>query len=150
VVKTTGCNTQSLRDKTCFANFSFTGIELRTKYGIAFERFNYSLQHISEELSGISPDKFDEKAKILFHSDVLPQIDELREKIGSVTRAGLKGGLATLVGLSAAIATGSTVPLIPAIMLGVAGALTETFPLASQKINLKKKPAYIWHRVTKT
>lgn len=159
VLSMTGINNADEKDKAARfldANDSFiriespeTIVELRTRYGAAFERFNYSLQHIVEELTEIDPDKFDQKAQRLFHSEVLPQIEDLRANVGKVSRAGLRGGLATLVGLSAAIATGSVVPLIPAIMLGAAGGLTEALPIVSQQIGLKKKPAYIWHRVTK-
>lgn len=79
----------------------------------------------------------------------MPQIDDIRSNMGALTKAGMKGGLAVLAGLSAAIVTGSAVPLIPALMLGGAGALTEALPLISNKMNIKKKPIYIWHRLTK-
>lgn len=127
-----------------------TIIELRDHYSAAFERFNYSLQHVSEELSNVSSEDFDRKAKLLFHSEIMPQIDEIRSKIGSIPRAGVKGGLVTLGGLAAALVTGSTVPLVPALMLGAAGALTEAFPLVKNAKSNKKKPVYIWHKIVKT
>ena len=127
-----------------------TIIELRDRYNVAFERFNYSLQHVSEELSNVSSEDFDRQAKLLFHSEIMPQIDEIRNHIGSISRAGVKGGLATLGGLAAALVTGSAVPLIPALMLGAAGALTEALPLVGNAGNIKKKPVYIWHKIVKT
>lgn len=127
-----------------------TIIELRDRYNVAFERFNYSLQHASEQLSNVSNEEFDKQAKLLFHSEIMPQIDEMRKNIGSISKAGVKGGLATLGGLAAALVTGSTVPLIPALMLGTAGALTEAFPLVENASSIKKKPVYIWHKIVKT
>jgi len=127
-----------------------TIIEVRDRHNIAFERFNYSLQHVSAELSNISSEDFDRQAKLLFHSEIMPQIDEIRNHIGSISRAGVKGGLATLSGLAAALVTGSTVPLVPALMLGAAGALTEALPLVGNAGSNKKKPVYIWHKIVKT
>lgn len=127
-----------------------TIIELRDRYNVAFERFNYSLQHVSEQLSNVSTEDFDKQAMLLFHSEIMPQIDEIRKNIGSISRAGVKGGLATLGGLAAALVTGSTVPLISALMLGATGAATEAFPLVKNARSIKKKPVYIWHRIVKT
>lgn len=126
-----------------------TIVELRTKYGYAFERFNHSLQTVSAKLASVSPDSFDQQSKSLFHTEILPQIDELRSGLGSLSKAGIKGGLSTLTGLAAAIVSGSSVPLIPALMLGAAGAMTEALPLIASHQYSRKKPAYIWHRVLK-
>ncbi|WP_157831692.1 hypothetical protein [Pseudomonas sp. YY-1] len=127
-----------------------TIIELRDRHNVAFERFNYSLQYVSAQLASFSGEDFDRQAKILFHSEIMPQIDEIRSHVGSISRASAKGGIATLSGLAAALVTGSTVPLIPALMLGVAGALTEALPLVGNAGRIKKKPVYIWHKIVKT
>ncbi|QNH05394.1 hypothetical protein HNQ27_22425 [Pseudomonas sp. B11D7D] len=126
-----------------------TIIELRDKYATAFERFNYSLLSVSEELNGVAPEDFERKAEILFHREIMPQIDEIRENVNSISSSSVKGVLSSLVGLSAAIATGSSLPLIPALMSSVSAGVTEAFPSISNQQILKNKPAYIWHRVTK-
>ena len=127
-----------------------TIIELRTKYFRAFERFNHTLLFVSGELSRLDPKEFDQKAKNLFYSEILPQIDEFRDGANSISTACIKGGIACLVGFSAAIITGSSLPLVPALMLSVASGLTEALPSISQRHKIKMKPAYIWHRLTKT
>jgi hypothetical protein len=153
----TNCSTGSISAKFLKANNSFINIdspstilELRDKYSEAFERFNYSLQYITEELSGVDPELFDRKAENLFHKEILPQVDEIRDNANSISSSGIKGALGSLVGLSAAIATGSSLPLITALMSTVSSSLTEAFPAISQQQRFKKRPAYIWHRVTKT
>ncbi|MDR7088600.1 hypothetical protein [Cellvibrio fibrivorans] len=125
-------------------------IDLRNRHYHAFERFNYSLLHVAECLSDVSPEEFEKKAKKLFHSEIMPQIDEIRINVGSLYKAGVKGGLVTLSGLAAAIATGSAVPLIPALMLTSVGALTEVYPMIDGARQLKKKPAFIWHKLIKS
>jgi hypothetical protein len=126
-----------------------TIIELRDKYSTAFERFNYSLLSVTEELSGVAPENFETKAELLFHKEIMPQIDEIRDNVNSISSSGVKGVLGSLVGLSAAVATGSSLPLIPALMSSVSAGMTEAFPSISHQQRLKNRPAYIWHRVTK-
>lgn len=124
-----------------------TIIELRDKYSSAFERFNFSLQSISDELSNVSDEEFDDKAKKLFHKEIMPQIDEIRSNANAFSGASTKGFLATMTGFSIAIATGSTVPIIPSLLIGLGGAMAETIPLLSNISNNKKKPSYIWHKI---
>ncbi len=126
-----------------------TVIDVRNRYHYAFERFNYSLQYVADQLSSLSQEEFDRKAKMLFHTEIMPQIEELRNNIRASYRSGVKGGLATLTGLAAAIATGSSVPLVSALMLTSVSALTEVFPMIDNTRQLKRKPAYIWHRLMK-
>lgn len=152
----TTCSTGSISAKFLKANNSFINIdspstilELRNKHSEAFERFNFSLQSISDELSGVDPELFDRKAENLFHKEILPQVDEIRDNVNSISSSGVKGALGSLVGLSAAIATGSSLPLITTLMSTVSSGLTEAFPAISQQQRFKKRPAYIWHRVTK-
>jgi len=126
-----------------------TILELREKYATAFERFNYSLLSVTEELSDVAPENFERKAEILFHKEIMPQIDEIRDNVNSMSSSSVKGVLASLVGLSAAIAAGSSLPLIPALMCTASAGITEAFPSISHQQKLKNRPAYIWHRVTK-
>ena len=151
------CSTGSISAKFLKANDSFINIdsprtilELRDKHSVAFERFNFSLQSVTEELSGIETDRFEMMAENLFHKEIMPQVDEIRDNVNLISSSGIKGVLGSLVGLSAAIATGSSLPLIPALMSSVSAGITEGFPAISQQQRLRKRPAYIWHRVTKT
>jgi len=150
------CSTGSISARFLNANNSFLNIEsprvileLRDKHAAAFERFNYSLQYVTDELSGVDPDEFERIAENLFHKEILPQVDEIRDNINSISSSGIKGVLGSLVGLSAAIATGSSLPLIPALMSSFSAGLTEAFPAISKQQQFKNRPAYIWHRVTK-
>jgi len=124
-------------------------LELRTKYSQAFERFNYSILNATEELSELDNTNFDKRAKWLFNNEILPQIDEIRDAINSIPSGFTKGTLASLAGFSIAVLTGFVPPLIPTLMLSAAGGLTEAFPSISTYQNMKKKPGYIWHRITK-
>lgn len=124
-------------------------IELRTKYAGAFERFNYSLLSISDELSGLESHEFEIKSKRLFVTEIQPQIDEIRSSVSSICSTGIKGGFISLCGLAAAVSTGSTVPLVTGL-IAVAAGLSEALPEVSKLQKKKKGPAYIWHRVTKT
>lgn len=151
------CSSGAISARFLKANDSFINIdsprtilELRDKYHTAFERFNYSLQSITEELYGVESEMFEIKAENIFHKEIMPQIDEIRDNVNLISSSGVKGVLGNLVGLSAAIATGSSLPLIPALMSGLSAGLTEGFPAISQQQRLKKRPAYIWHRITKT
>ncbi|GAB3483070.1 hypothetical protein [Marinomonas epiphytica] len=151
------CSSGSIPAKFLEANNSFiniespkTIIELRGKYSTAFERFNYSLMSVTEELSCVAPENFKAKAELLFHKEIMPQINEIRDNVNSISSSGVKGVLSSLVGFSAAIATGSSLPLIPALMCSVSAGVAEAFPSISHQQRLKKRPAYIWHRVTKT
>ena len=89
-----------------------TIIELRDKHSAAFERFNYSLLCAADELNGLEPEEFEQKAELYFHKEIMPQIDAFRDSINSISSSGVKGTLASLVGISAAIATGSSLSLI--------------------------------------
>lgn len=126
-----------------------TIVELRTKFSAAFERFNLTLMHITSVLSDVAPEDFDKKARMLFHAEILPQIDELRSNLGSLSTATVAGGLVSLTGLAAAVASGSAPTLIQGLMLAAASGLTSVLPLVAPKQYSKKTPAYIWHRVLK-
>ncbi|AOS84100.1 hypothetical protein BIU88_08115 [Chlorobaculum limnaeum] len=146
----------SISTKFLEANNSFicidspeTIIDLRTKYSKSFERFNLTLQNVSEQLLGYESDKFDQKARQLFQIEIMSQIDEMRDHTQSVSRNAFKGGVASIIGLSAAIYTGSPVPLVPSLILIAMSALNEASLPMSIKKRYEKRPAYIWHRITK-
>lgn len=124
-------------------------LELRNKFGSAFERFNASLLTVSDELQNISSDQFQIKSQRLLHSEILPQVDEYRDSIRQVQHGVVKGALVSIGGLALGIAAGTVLPLIPALMYSSASALTESLPAISSLQSNKKKPSYIWHRITK-
>lgn len=126
-----------------------TILELRSKYGSAFERFNASLLAASDELQNISSNEFQIKSQRLLHSEILPQVDGYRDSIRQVQSGAIKGALVSIGGVALGIASGSVVPLIPALMYSSASALTESLPAISSLQSNKKKPSYIWHRITK-
>ena len=151
------CSTGHISAKFIQANSGFisidspsTLVELRDKHSEAFERFNYSLLGAADELHGLDPEEFEKKAELYFHKEIMPQVDAFRDNINSISSSGIKGTLASLVGISAAIATGSSLPLMTALMTSVAGGGAEAFPSLSQHQKMKHRPAYIWHRITKT
>ena len=125
-------------------------IELRTKYSSAFEQFNCSIREVTEELSGLNKNEFEQKSKTLLDKEIRPQINEIRDNIQSISSGITKGFLVSLGGISLAIATGTAIPFISALMFSVAGGLTEALPSVSTYENKKKRPEYIWHRITKT
>ncbi len=126
-----------------------TVVTLRDKYFRAFERFNYSLLDITNQLSNVNPEDFDQMSQTLFHKEIMPQIDEIRDNLKSISSSSAKGFLGSVGGLSAAVATGSVMPLIPALGLTAFSAATEALPAICQQQNYKNKPAFIWHRITK-
>ena len=127
-----------------------TIIELREKYPVAFERFNSSVLYAVEHLKGVEPENFEAKAQLYFTNEILPQIDELRSNARSITRSATKGALLSLGGITAAMLSGSALPLIPSLMVAAAGGASETLDSVGRHQDFKKTPVYIWHRVTKT
>ena len=126
-----------------------TIIILREKYPIAFDRFNKSLLSVTDELQSTEESLFERKCASLFHKEILPQVDELRDIINQINTSITKGTLASFGGIAAAIATGSVLPLIPALMLSAAGGLTEAIPAISSYQLQKKRPVFIWHKIVK-
>lgn len=126
-----------------------TIIELRDNYPDAFKRFHYSLLDIADRLIKASPENFDKDARKLFALEIMPQIDHFKDSINAMRANATKGSLTSLGGFALAFATDSTIPLISMIMSNVSSSMTEAFPSISQHQLLKKRPAYIWHRLTK-
>ncbi|AYV22832.1 MULTISPECIES: hypothetical protein [Vibrio] len=139
------------------ANNSFLSIDcpetilkLRLKNPALYHKFNRSLLDISGELQGYEGEQFNRKARLLFASEIEPQIKEVSACINSMKSGFIKGSLASLGGLSASVVTGSAVPFLTALGLSFANGLTESYSGVSQYQNLKKTPAFIWHRMNKT
>lgn len=126
-----------------------TIIELRDRYSTAFERFNISLLSVSEELDGIEAAEFNRKSVALYEREIMPQVDEVRTAIGQIQSGAVKGVLASFCGVGLAIGTGSEISLVPALLASISSGLTETLPAVRQLQLMKKRPAYIWHRLAK-
>lgn len=124
-------------------------LQLREKHTGAFDRFNLSLLSVSEELHGTQPEAFERKCKALFEKDIMPQVDEIRNAIGQISSGFVKGTLSSFCGVGLAVSTGSVAPLVPSLLLSAAQGLSETLPAVRQLQLMKKKPAYIWHRLVK-
>ncbi|MDC5813094.1 hypothetical protein OPW07_25590 [Vibrio europaeus] len=138
------------------ANNSFVSIdspetilELRLKNPSLYKRFNRSLLDISSELQGYEGEQFNRKARLLFASEIEPQIKEVSACLNSIKTGFLKGSLASLGGLSASVISGSALPFLTVLGLSVANGLTESYSGVSQYQNLKKTPSFIWHRMNK-
>ncbi|SNT23057.1 hypothetical protein [Pseudomonas sp. LAMO17WK12:I8] len=154
---TTGASTISPCVKFLNLNNSFINIEspttiirLRDKYSVGFERFNSSLLAVSEELHGIEENKFDQKCSALFHKEIMPQVDEVRDAIGQIGTGFLKGTLLSLSGIGLAIGTGSAMALVPSLLASASTVMSETLPAVRQLQSYKKRPGYIWHRLVKS
>ena len=127
-----------------------TILKLRLKNPVLYHKFNRSLLDISGELQGYEGEQFNRKARLLFASEIEPQIKEVSACINSMKSGFIKGSLASLGGLSASVVTGSAVPFLTALGLSFANGLTESYSGVSQYQNLKKTPAFIWHRMNIT
>ena len=154
---TPGTSTISPCVKFLNLNNSFISIEspativkLREKYSAGFERFNSSLLAVSDELHGIEDNKFDQKCAALLHTEIMPQVDEIRGAIGQIGTGFLKGTLVSLSGIGLAIGTGSTLALVPSLLASASTVLSEALPAVRQLQSLKQRPGYIWHRLIKS
>lgn len=124
-------------------------LKLREKYPIAFERFNGSLLSVSEELEGVGPEDFDRKSNLLFHKEIMPQVEEVRGAIGQVSSGVVGGTLTNMCAVALAVTTGSAAPLIPSLLLTVSQGVAGVMPAIRNVQAMKKKPQYIWHRIVK-
>lgn len=134
-----------------FINIESPGLllQLREKHTDAFDRFNSSLLSVSEELQETRPELFEIKCKALFEKDIMPQVDEIRSAIGKISSGFVNGTLSSFCGIGLAVSSGSVMPLVPSLLLSAAHGLSETLPAVRQAQLMKKKPAYIWHRLVK-
>lgn len=128
---------------------SETVIELRDKYSNAIESFNSSVLYAAERLRDVDPDQFEIKAQLYFKNEILPHIDELRRNARSIGRSAAKGALTSLGGITAAIMSGSSLPLIPSLILVATNSVSESIDSVGRHQDYKKTPVYIWHRITK-
>jgi hypothetical protein len=126
-----------------------TIVDLREKHASAFSRFNASLILASNELQNINASEFEKRSASILHNEILPQVDLCRDVIRQIQSGATKGALVSLGGIALGIATGTVVPLIPALMYSASSALSESLSAVGALQNEKKKPSYIWHRITK-
>lgn len=124
-------------------------LRLRTNNPILFERFNSCLINISHELKFLDEHEFIHRSKRLFETEIRPQIDEINQTITSIRTGFTKGTAVSLVSFMASILTGSYVPVVSILGLSVANGLAETLSEAAKYQNLKKTPAFIWHKLAK-
>ena len=125
-------------------------LHLREKHTNAFDRFNSSLLSVSEELHQTTAEAFERKCKALFEKDIMPQVEEIRNAIGQISSGFVKGTFSSFCGIGLALSTGSVAPLVPSLLLSAAQGLSETLPAVRQVQLMKKKPAYIWHKLVKS
>lgn len=126
-----------------------TIIKLRDKYPRAFERFNSSLISVSEELHGIEDANFENKSRTLFQKEIMPQVDEVRSAIGQISSGFVNGTVTSFCGVGLAICTGSVLPLISSLVISTVQGVGASFPALREFQLTKKRPSYIWHRLTK-
>ncbi len=124
-------------------------VELRDRYSGAFERFNSSLLNAVEHLKDAAPNEFEARAQHYFINEILPQIDELRSNARNIARSATKGSLVSLGGITTAMLSGSYLPLIPSLLMTVAGGASEILDSVGRHQDFKRTPVYIWHRITK-
>ena len=127
-----------------------TVVELRERYPAAFERFNSSVLYAVEHLKDVEPENFEIQAQRYFSNEILPQIEELRRNARTIARSATKGVLVSLGGITTAMLSGSSLPLVPSLLVAAAGGASETLDSVGRHQDFKKTPVYIWHRVTKT
>ena len=104
---------------------------------------------MSSELQGYDGEQFNRKARLLFSSEIAPQIKEISTCLNSIKFGLIKGSLVSLGGLSASVISGSTIPFLAMLGLSAASGLTESYSGISQYQGLKNTPAFIWHRMNK-
>ena len=124
-------------------------LAIREKNPLLFERFRSQLLSVSEQLHGLEGAEFSEKAKRLFQTEIQPHIDEITNAAKSIITSTVKGGLWALGGVALAIISGSSVPLIPALLYGAAGSLTGTYSGVSEYMEKRKQPELVWSQLKK-
>lgn len=124
-------------------------LAIREKNPLLFERFRSQLLSVSEQLHGLEGAEFSEKAKRLFQTEIQPHIDEITNAAKSIITSTVKGGLWALGGVALAIISGSSVPLIPALLYGAAGSLTGTYSGVSEYMEKRKQPEFVWSQLKK-
>jgi hypothetical protein len=126
-----------------------TIVKLREKHEQAFTRFRFTLLEIVNKLQGVPPDQFAQRSEQLYHTDILPQTDEIKKMICTIGASLTKGTLVSLGGVAFAIASGTALPLIAAILYASSGALTEALPALSDYMTSRNKPEFIWNIMQK-
>lgn len=126
-----------------------TILKVRDKYPLAFQRFNSTLLGMTEALDSIPADVFEKKAEQLFIKEVLPQIDEVKSCINSIYSGAGQSTLTSFAGISIAIASGSIPSLALMCMMPLPSTLIGTLKGLRTYQEYKKKPQFIWHKLSK-
>lgn len=122
---------------------------LRTDHAELLNRFRLSVAMVSEELSGLDGDDFEERAQRLFEREVQPQIAEVNTAIGRIHSAAAKGLLQTGSALILGLLTGSALPVAALLSLSASGVTSEALPAIGDYQRLRKQPQFIWHKLRK-
>lgn len=124
-------------------------VELREKYPVAFENFNSSLLYMMERLRETNEGDFEERSRLYFKNEILPQVEEIRSNAKSLSRSIASGTVVSLGGLAFSMITGGgSLPLIPSLLYVASQAAPGVYEPFMQQRGFKKKPAYIWHRLS--
>jgi hypothetical protein len=124
-------------------------LKLRERNKQAFERFRSTILELSEQLTGLSDDEFNIKARRLFLTNIQPQIDEIKKAAASIITSATKGDLVSLGGIALVLTTGSTIPFISAALFTTSGVFAEALPSISEYLQKRRGPEYIWSELVK-
>ena len=124
-------------------------VKLREKYPVAFENFNSSLLYMMERLRETDESNFEEKSRLYFKHEILPQVEEIRSNAKSIRRTIASGTAVSLGGLAFSMITGEgSLPFIPSLLYVVSQVAPGGYEPFMQQRDFKKKPAYIWHKIS--
>ncbi|WP_404465700.1 hypothetical protein LG331_05230 [Vreelandella aquamarina] len=125
-------------------------VELREKYPVAFENFNSSLLYMMERLRETDEGDFEERSRLYFKHEILPQVEEIRSNAKSLRRSMASGTAMSLGGLAfSMILEGGPLPFMASLLYVASQAGPGGYEPFMQQRDFKKKPAYIWHRISK-
>jgi hypothetical protein len=124
-------------------------LQLRTNKAALFDRFRLSLSAAAEQLKGLPPSQFDERARQFFETEIQPQIAEINRAIGRIESAAAKGLVQTGAALVLALLNGAALPVSAWLSLTAAGTATEALPAIGDYLRLRKQPQFIWYRLSR-
>lgn len=123
---------------------------VRSKYEIAFKKFHSSLLDLAQELEQTKPEEFEHKAKRLYKKEIVPQIEEINKAIHSISKGTIIGGVGSATSISMGLVSSSNMlPLSTMLLLTTGQSLIGAYNGISDYQRYKKKPQFIWHKLTK-
>jgi hypothetical protein len=152
--RTTGVN--FLRANAGFLNIQSAAqiANLRSDSPAVFEKFQATMLHVASQLVGIN-DGFDDKAKQLYMKEIDPQVQAVNAQLSKTkTQAMVSGLLAAspfslallnLVDIPFGVTVAATIGVSAAVVQGIAG----TLPALTERLQVKRTPAYIWSQIAK-